>query len=202
MLDTTDIFITSNRNQAIKSCVQLSVDYQIGYIKSHSVNCDDLRDEILGIFASLHWTNMRLKELFLTPFVLLVISLFLIVILLVSPVLMVLDWFDKVTRIKAVRQYLKIYNFDEFSSLKDLWFSYGIDKHYPEEDRIKILQQWLEMLYPKTVYDRINIPNRLNSQIEAQVQARKRIGATCVLFADTLDTVVRNISNEYPLLCR
>jgi hypothetical protein len=143
---------------------------------------------------------MRLKELFLTPFVLLVISLFLIVILLVAPVLKVLDWFDKATRIKTVRQYLKIYNFDDFSSLKDLWFSYGIDKHYPEKDRIKILQQWLEMLYPKTVYDSINIPNRLSSQIEAQVQARKRIGATCVLFADTLDTVVRNISNEYPLL--
>jgi hypothetical protein len=200
MLDATDIFITSNRNQAIKSCVELSVDYQIGYIKAHSVNSDDLRDDVLGIFANLKWTNMRLKELFLTPFVLLVISLFLIVILLVAPVLNVLDWFDKATRIKAVRQYLKIYNFDEFSSLKDLWFSYGIDKHYPEKDRIKILQQWLEMLYPKTVYDSINIPNRLSSQIEAQIQTRKRIGATCVLFADTLDTVVRNISNEYPLL--
>lgn len=191
-----------NQNQKIKACVRLSADYQIQFIKSHSVNLDDVAEDILEMLINWNWADIEGKKFFLTPFVLVFLILFLAVSLLLSNVLKVLDYFSKIGEIKAVRKKLNADNFDNFTSLGSLWFHYGVHKPHPEEDRVKVFQQWLEILYPKAICDCINLQKRMDSigMSNAQLQVRARQVEMFFSFKDVLESVVQNISDEYPLI--
>jgi len=88
---------------------------------------------------------------------------------------------------------------DYDGTLEILWYHYGVDKHNPSAERKDMLQQWINIIYPAPSANRISIGGRLNNVHTQHIAIMKRMKATCILFCDELDAVVKGIGNDFSL---
>ena len=185
--------------EQITTCIRLSADYQIQYLKAHSTRYDKMKLYALGFLDDTNLTNLSFKQFLALLFVLVLVATFLLIVILAIPFMKLLDFVDRFKAIRKHRQNKKLSATDYDGSLNDLWYQFGLGKDYPGDERNEILQQWINTLYPTSTADTINISNRLEAEYAGRDEARKRIGTIFVSFCDALDNVVKDISNDHPL---
>jgi len=185
--------------EQIMSCIRLSADYHIQYLKAHSPNYDDMKLDVLGMLYDIDLTNLTFKKILALPLGLILITLFLLIFCVLAPFQKLIDSVDRYKAIKKHRKDKSLDAGDYDGTLDVLWYHYGIDKDHPREERQEVLEQWIKILYPKSTVNSINIIERLVDIHQRNVETRKQMDATCVLFCDELDSVISEIGNDFPL---
>jgi len=185
--------------EQIMTCIRLSADYQIQYLKNHSSRYDELTMDVLGVLQDIKHTGLSFKQVLVLPFVFLLITAFLLFTISIIPFMVFLDFIDRFKAIKKLRQNKRLSASDYDGSLNDLWYQFGVNKRHPNGERIEVLQHWITVLYPITTVNSLNINSLLEATYTRQYETRKRMKVTCVLFTDALDNVVEDISNDFPL---
>ena len=100
----------------LKTCVELSTDYQINFQKNHSPESYDLFDGVLSTFMSLEWKLLFGGKILYLPIVLLLFGLCFMVALLFYPFFKVSDWIERKKNIKQIK--VTASNFNEYMTIE------------------------------------------------------------------------------------
>lgn len=89
------------------------------------------------------------------------------------------------------------------NTLWSLWRRYGLDKDtFSSEERIGLVQEWLDTLYGKELTKNLNVEERVQATIDCNAEVHKRFHESnkglhrCILFMNPLDSVIRELSKE------
>jgi hypothetical protein len=197
-----------------RGCIKKSQEVKIASAKARLVHLQNngmpFENPIVGLFGGgIKWeekTSSRIRQILLLPLVIVVCLLMAILI----PFMYITHLWDvqkKKQELKKEINELNNYAYDlpQDKTLLSLWFLHGLDAYaFSSDERISLIKDWIDTLYGQAVTNALQIEKRVidieesNGEFQRMVHEDKSNLVRCVILQSSVDSLIRNLSEELP----